>query len=97
MERSAPSVGAMDAKDDIRQFLLSRRNGRLDVRAANTLGRALNAPVFDQDPTGVPNIARFLFLSPRSSGFRDPWDRIASDAVAILRAEAARSSAISTR
>lgn len=66
------------------------RNGRLDVLAANTLGRALYAPVFDQDTTGVPNIARFLFLSPRAPEFFDSWDRIASDAVAILRAEAGR-------
>lgn len=66
------------------------RNGRLDVLAANSLGRALYAPVFDQDTIGVPNIARFLFLSPRASEFFDSWDRIASDAVAILRAEAGR-------
>lgn len=66
------------------------RNGRLDVLAANTQGRALYAPVFDQDITGVPNIARFLFLSPRAGEFFDSWERIASDAVAILRAEAGR-------
>lgn len=66
------------------------RNGRLDVLAANRLGRALYAPVFDQDTTGVPNIARFLFLSPRAGEFFDSWERIASDAVAILRAEAGR-------
>lgn len=66
------------------------RNGRLDVLAANSLGRALYAPVFDQDTIGVPNIARFLFLSPHASEFFDSWDRIASDAVAILRAEAGR-------
>jgi transcriptional regulator with XRE-family HTH domain len=39
------------------------RNGRLDLLAANTLGAALYAPVFET-ATGTPNTARFIFLSP---------------------------------
>jgi len=65
------------------------RNGRLDLLAANTLGYALYAPVFE-DPSGTPNMARFIFLSPRSSDFFPDWEKIANDAVAILRAEAGR-------
>jgi transcriptional regulator with XRE-family HTH domain len=65
------------------------RNGRLDLLAANPLGHALYAPVF-QDPTGTPNTARFIFLNPRASGFFPDWEKIANDAVAILRAEAGR-------
>jgi transcriptional regulator with XRE-family HTH domain len=65
------------------------RNGRLDILAANTLGAALYAPVFD-DPSGTPNMARFIFLNPRASEFFHDWERIANDAVAILRAEAGR-------
>ena len=65
------------------------RNGRLDILAANTLGAALYAPVFD-DPSGTPNVARFIFLNPRASDFFKDWERIANDAVAILRAEAGR-------
>ena len=65
------------------------RNGRLDLLAANALGRALYAPVFEE-PSGTPNMARFIFLSPRASSFFDGWDKIANDAVAILRAEAGR-------
>lgn len=65
------------------------RNGRLDLLAANALGLALYAPVFD-DPTGTPNTARFIFLNPRAGDFFHDWDTIANDAVAILRAEAGR-------
>lgn len=65
------------------------RNGRLDLLAANTLGRALYAPVFE-DPSGTPNMARFLFLSARAGDFFPNWEHIANDAVAILRAEAGR-------
>ncbi len=65
------------------------RNGRLDILAANTLGRALYAPVFEH-PGGPPNMARFIFLAPRASDFFCDWERIANDAVAILRAEAGR-------
>ena len=65
------------------------RNGRLDLLGANPLGRALYSPVFD-DATGVPNTARFIFLNQRAPGFFVDYEQIASDAVAILRAEAGR-------
>ena len=65
------------------------RNGRLDILAANRLGHALYADVFN-DPVQPPNTARFLFLDPRASEFFVDWDTIAHDAVAILRAEAGR-------
>ena len=63
------------------------RNGRLDILAANSLGRALYAPVFDS-PGRPVNTARFAFLDPRSPAFYTDWDRVAGDAVAILRASA---------
>jgi len=63
------------------------RNSYLDLLAANTLGYALYAPVFE-DTTGVPNMSRFIFLNPRASEFFHDWDSIANDAVAILRAAA---------
>ena len=40
------------------------QNGRLDIRAANQLGRALYSELF-RDPTRPPNHARFTFLNPR--------------------------------
>ena len=63
------------------------RNGRLDILAANPLGRALYAPVFDS-PGRPANTARFAFLNPKSPDFYTDWDRVAGDAVAILRASA---------
>jgi hypothetical protein len=63
------------------------RNGRLDILAANQLGRALYAPVFENAGRRV-NTARFTFLNPRSQEFYQDWDRVAHDAVAILRASA---------
>src|SRR5208282_1456814 len=45
------------------------RNGRLDILAANGLGRALYAPVFDNAESDVPNMARFIYLDARASDF----------------------------
>jgi transcriptional regulator with XRE-family HTH domain len=65
------------------------RNGRLDVLAANRLGYALYSEMFT-DPARPANSARFLFLNPRSAEFYVEWDVVASDVVAVLRAEAGR-------
>jgi transcriptional regulator with XRE-family HTH domain len=65
------------------------QNARLDVVAANALGRVLYAPVFDLE--GPPNSARFLFLDEfRARGLFPHWERIADDTVALLRIEAGR-------
>ncbi|QSB23634.1 helix-turn-helix transcriptional regulator [Curtobacterium sp. 24E2] len=66
------------------------RNGRSDFLAGNALARALYSPLF-LDPAGTPNTARFAFLDPRGQEFWRDWDVVASDMVAVLRAEAARS------
>lgn len=65
------------------------RNARMDVLAANLLGRAVYAEVFE-DPVNPPNLARYVFLDPRAHEFYDDWDRAADDNVAILRAQAGR-------
>ena len=65
------------------------RNGRLDVLAANPLGAALYSDLF-ADPARPVNSARFMFLNPRAAEFFVEWDKIAYDAVAVLRAEAGR-------
>lgn len=65
------------------------RNGRADVVAMNSLGRALYAPVLDS-PARPANTARFTFLDPRANEFYADWERTASDMVAVLRAEAGR-------
>jgi hypothetical protein len=65
------------------------RNGRLDVLGANNLGRAVFAPVFTE-PTGRPNLARFVFLDRASQDFYRDWEQLAEDVVALLRGEAGR-------
>ena len=65
-------------------------NGSLDILAANPLGRALYAPLFDRT-TGVPNFARFIFFDALAEQVFPQWDRTADEAVALLQAEAARS------
>lgn len=59
------------------------RNPRTDLLAANALGRALYAPVFEM--AGRPNVARFVFLDPRAHEFFAEWDRVAREAAALLR------------
>jgi transcriptional regulator with XRE-family HTH domain len=64
-------------------------NGRLDIVAANSLGRALHAPLFD-DLRRPANFARFQFLDPRARDFYPDWEGAANVTVALLRAEAGR-------
>ncbi len=71
------------------------RNGRLDMIAANVLGRALYAPMFDS-PTRTsghapPNMARFRFLDPAARDFYPDFDSSADSPVQLLRREGARS------
>jgi transcriptional regulator with XRE-family HTH domain len=62
-------------------------NVRGDLVAANALGRALYAPVFDS-PEQPANSARFTFLDPAAPDFYPDWDRLASELVAALRSRA---------
>jgi transcriptional regulator with XRE-family HTH domain len=65
------------------------RNGRMDILAANPLGRAFYSQHFDS-PHGPTNSARFIFLDPRAPDFYVDWEQVATDAVAVLRSEAGR-------
>ena len=65
------------------------RNSRVDYLAANRLGRALYAPVFDS-PEQPPNSGGFTFLHPAAQEFYVDWERTAKDLVAHLRSEAGR-------
>jgi hypothetical protein len=60
-----------------------------DYLAANALGRALYAPVFES-PEQPANSARFTFLDPAARNFYPDWERLASDLVAALRSQAGR-------
>jgi hypothetical protein len=66
------------------------RNGRLDVVAANRLGRAFNVDLYArQEPPA--NVARFCFLdTERSRRFYGDWAAAADLTVAVLRTEAGR-------
>jgi transcriptional regulator with XRE-family HTH domain len=65
------------------------RNGRVDYLAANPLGRALYAPIFESREQPA-NSARFTFLDPAATDFYADWERVATDLVAHLRSEAGR-------
>jgi len=65
------------------------RNARVDYLAANPLGRALYAPLFESREQPA-NSARFTFLDPAAVEFYPDWDRVSSDLVAHLRSEAGR-------
>ena len=86
-QRVRPSVQRiLDAVTAAPAFV---RNGRLDLLAANRLGRAFYSQHFDS-PDGPANSARFIFLDPRAVDFYIEWEQVATDAVAILRSEAGR-------
>ena len=63
-------------------------NDRQDFLAANALGRALYADMFDGQER--PNSARFIFLDPRAHDLYPDWDSVARDVVAALRSAAGR-------
>jgi transcriptional regulator with XRE-family HTH domain len=60
-----------------------------DYLAANRLGRALYAPVFDS-PEQPANSGRFTFLDPAAREFYPDWKRLATELVAALRSQAGR-------
>lgn len=67
------------------------RNNRLDLLAVNRLGRALLCDLYGA-AASRPNLARYLFLDPRSRDFYVDWEAVAKDVVAALRIEAGRNS-----
>ncbi len=71
------------------------RNARHDIVATNTLARALYSPVLASPAAGVAgtraaNTTRFVYLDPAATEFFVDYDRIATDAAAMLRLEAGR-------
>ncbi len=86
-DRVRPGVqSVLDAMTDAAAFV---RNQRLDILTMNPLGYALYSEAF-VDQTRPANLARFVFLDPRSPRFYGNWNRIADDAVGSLRIEAGR-------
>jgi transcriptional regulator with XRE-family HTH domain len=65
-------------------------NDRLDLLAANHLGRAMYSDHYS-DLRTPPNFARFTFLDSAAHRFYPDWERAADTAVANLRTAAGRS------
>jgi transcriptional regulator with XRE-family HTH domain len=63
-------------------------DGRQDILAANQLGRAFFAPLFESP--APPNMARFTYLDPRAKDFHADWNRAAKECVAALRSQVGR-------
>ncbi|MFF5290322.1 helix-turn-helix domain-containing protein [Paractinoplanes globisporus] len=74
----------LDAMTDIPAYVW---DGCLEIVAANELGRALFAPLYEGE---TANQARYIFLDPAAADFFPDWRTLAHDAVALLRAEAGR-------
>jgi hypothetical protein len=71
------------------------RNAPHDIVAMNLLARALFAPVLESPLAGATgkrpaNTTRFDYLNPAAEQFFIDYDRIATDAAAMLRLEAGR-------
>ena len=71
------------------------RNARHDIIAMNLMANALYSPVLDSAAAGATsrrpaNTTRFLYLDPAAREFFIDFDRIATDAAAMLRLEAGR-------
>ena len=60
-------------------------NSRQDILAANHLGRALHAPMFESPAPA--NMARFTYLDPLAKDFFADWNRAAQECVAALRTQ----------
>ena len=76
MQRVLDAIGSVPA------FVWSRR---LDLVAANYLGYALYAPLFEKPVAGPVDIARFKFLDPAARSFFYDWEQSIRNTVALLR------------
>jgi transcriptional regulator with XRE-family HTH domain len=76
VQRLLEAIGSVPA------FVWSRR---LDMVAANYLGYALYAPLFEKPSAGPMNIARFKFLDPAARSFFYDWEQSIRNTVALLR------------
>ena len=93
----APASGARRARSEVRPSIervlagmtgtpAYVRNARMDVVAANRLCFALYTDILS--PEKLPmNLARFMFLDPRSKDFFVDWDTLADDFAAAMRTE----------
>ncbi|WP_370666350.1 helix-turn-helix transcriptional regulator [Streptomyces sp. IBSBF 2507] len=65
------------------------QNNRMDMLAANAMGRALYAPMY-AEPAWEANTARFAFFSPAAQTFYADYERVTHSAVGALRIAAGK-------
>jgi hypothetical protein len=51
----------------------------MDLLVTNHLGRAMHSSLYDNDPSGQPNFARYTFLDDDSHRFYPDWDTARRD------------------
>ncbi|MEY4410602.1 MAG: hypothetical protein RLZ69_176 [Actinomycetota bacterium] len=74
----------LDSVEDVPMYI---RNGRMDILAMNRLARNFFAPMIATQGER-PNLARFCILDPAGREFFVDWERVATDTVGVLRAQA---------
>ncbi|MBR8642448.1 helix-turn-helix domain-containing protein [Streptomyces tuirus] len=88
-KRTSPITASVQQVLDSMSVPAVVQNGRLDLLAANDLGRALYSDLFTMGRQ-PPNIARYVFLDPRAEDFYADIDEAKNQLVAVLRATAGR-------
>ncbi|MFE7721453.1 helix-turn-helix transcriptional regulator [Nocardia rhizosphaerihabitans] len=88
-EHTSPITASVQQVLDSMSVPAVVQNDRLDLLAANDLGRALYADLFTMAKK-PPNFARYVFLDPRAEGFYADIDEAKNLLVAVLRATAGR-------
>ncbi|MEN9715360.1 MAG: hypothetical protein RJA35_827 [Actinomycetota bacterium] len=76
----------LESVEDVPMYV---RNGRMDILAMNAMAKQFLSPVIaSQGPQ--PNMARFCILDPSAQDYFVDWEKVATDTVGILRAQASR-------
>jgi len=88
-KRSSARPGLQWSLDAITNAPAIVGNNRMDLVAANHLGRAMYSDHYT-DPTNPPNFARFIFLDSCAHRFYPDWDLAADTCVANLRTSAGK-------
>jgi hypothetical protein len=83
LRRSTPGSDVQWTLEAITGAAAFLGNARLDILAANELGRALFSELYAA-PARPVNSARFECLDPRAEAFYGDWERVAGECVAIL-------------
>ncbi|HJY44810.1 MAG TPA: hypothetical protein VJ301_09305 [Propionibacteriaceae bacterium] len=89
-KRWTPRPSLQWVLDTITAPAIAPQRGGMDLLVTSHLGRAMHSSLYDSNPSGQPNFARYTFLDDDSHRFYAEWDTAADTCVAILRTEAGR-------